>query len=402
MAKAPWLTIIGLGEDGPDGLPPASHCALERAEIIIGAPRHLSLLPNSKAKHVEWVVPFQDGIAILLNLRGRKVVMLTSGDPFWFGAGSVIARHLDRSEWRTLPGVSTFSLAAAHLGWPLEQTPCFGLHAAPLARLRPHLAPGWRAIVLLRDGAAVSGLASWLDNLGFGATVLHVMEALGGARARTRTTLVAGFEPGDIVHPVCVGLEVKGTGPVVGLATGRADVLFENDGQITKRPVRALTLSALAPRYGEHLWDIGGGSGSVAIEWLLSHPSTRATVIEARDERVVRIRRNADHLGVDRLHLVTGEAPAILTGLTAHDLPDAVFIGGGLSDGLLAWLAENLTKGTRLVANSVTLESTALLGEWQARLGGTLLKIELAHSSPLGSKRTWKPSLPLVQWSVVL
>ena len=347
-------------------------------------------------------MPFEDGIAALMDLRGRKVVMLTSGDPFWFGAGSVISRHLDPSEWRALPGVSSFSLAAAHLGWPLESTSCLGLHAAPLARLRPHLAPGWRGIVTLRDGAAVSGLASWLDDLGFGATKLHVMEALGGARARTRVTHAAGFALADIAHPVCVGLEVDGTGSVLGYATGRSDDLFENDGQITKRMMRALTLSALAPRYGEHLWDIGGGSGSVAIEWLLSHPSTSATVIEARADRAARIVRNADHLGVDRLHLVTGEAPAILADLSAQPLPDAVFIGGGLSDGLLTWLVDTLPKGTRLVANSVTLESAALLGQWQTLKGGDLLKVELAQSSPLGTKRTWKPSLPLVQWSVVL
>ena len=399
---APWLTIIGLGEDGPDGLPPASRSALERAELIIGPPRHLGLLPASKARQVEWPVPFEDGIATLLDLRGARVVMLTSGDPFWFGAGSVIARHLGPSEWHTLPGASSFSLAAAHLGWPLENTPCLGLHAAPLSRLRAHLAPGWRGIVTLRDGAAVSGLAEWLNGLGFGASRLHVMEALGGPRARTRTTLAAGFGLEGIAHPVCVGLEVEGTGVVVGYASGREDALFENDGQITKRMVRAMTLSALAPKFGEHLWDIGGGSGSVAIEWLLSHPSTSATVIEAQAERAARILRNADHLGVDRLHLVTGKAPAILSDLARCDLPDAVFIGGGLSNELLVWLMDTLPKGTRLVANSVTLESAALLGQWQALKGGELLKIELAKSSPLGTKRSWKPSLPLVQWSVAL
>ena len=399
MTKAPWLTIIGLGEDGPDGLSDASRAALQGAEFVMGAARHLGLLPEGAGERIEWPVPFADGVARLLSLRGRRVVMLASGDPFWFGAGSVVTRHLEPDEWRALPGPSTFTLAASHLGWALENTACLGLHAAPLTRLRPHLSPGNRAIVLLRDAAAVRDLANWLTGMGFGPSTLHVLEALGGPRARKRQTSADKLDFDDILQPVCVGLDVAGDGQALGLTSGRCDKLFENDGQITKRPMRALTLSALAPRHGEHLWDIGAGSGSVCVEWLLSHPSTSATAIEPRPERAARIRLNADHLGADRLQIVTGEAPASLPGL---EPPDVVFIGGGLSADLLGWLQGNLGKGTRLVANAVTLESQALLADWQARLGGELLRIELAQSRSLGSKRAWRAVLPVVQWSVSL
>jgi len=388
-----------LGEDGPDGLSRASRKALEQAEIIMGPPRHLALLPEVAAQRVEWPVPFADGVMQLLALRGRDVVMLASGDPFWFGAGSVITRHLDPGEWRALPGVSTFSLAGATLGWALESTACLGLHAAPLTRLRPHLSPGNRIIALLRDGDAVRELADWLKDVGFGRSILHVMQALGGPRAQVRSTLADGFDVGDITHPVCVGIEVAGDGVPLGLAAGRSDDIFESDGQITKRPMRALTLSALAPRHGEHLWDIGGGSGSIAIEWLLSHPGTSATTIEPRADRAARIRRNARQLGVDRLQVVTGKAADALAGL---DAPDVVFIGGGLSQELLVWLRDNLAADTRLVANSVTLESDALLSHWQAKLGGDLIRVDLAQVAPLGSRRKWQPSLPLTQWSVTL
>ena len=393
------MTIIGLGEDGPDGLSGASRDALQGAEIIIGPPRHLALLGDTTARQVEWPVPFADGVAQLMGYRGRRVVMLASGDPFWFGAGSVVIRQLDPDEWVAIPGVSTFSLAASRLGWALEQTVCLGLHATPIDRLRPHLYPGTRLIVLLRGGAAVSDLAQWLEQTGFGDTTLHILESLGGPRARHRQSTAATLAFDDIAHPVCVGLEVAGDGLSVGLSAGRCDALFESDGQITKRPVRALTLSALAPRPGEHLWDIGGGSGSIAIEWLLGDPSLGATTIEPRPERAARIRRNADQLGVGRLKVVTGKAPGVLDGLAA---PDVVFIGGGLSEELLIWLRTNLPEGTRIVANVVTLESEALLAHWQAKLGGDLLRIELAQSGPLGSKRAWRPSLPVVQWSVTL
>jgi precorrin-6Y C5,15-methyltransferase (decarboxylating) len=399
MSEAPpWLTILGLGEDGPEGLPPASHAALAAAEVVTGAARHLALLPDLAAETIEWPVPFADGIPRLLALRGRRVVMLASGDPFWFGAGTSVTRHLAPGEWRALPAPSSFSRAAARLGWPLEDTLCLGLHAAPLTRLRPYLDPGARLIVLLRDGAAVADLAVWLAAQGAGATQMTVMEALGGPRERVRGTRADSFALTDIAHPVAVALEPAGDATGPHRASGQPDSLFDNDGQITKRPLRALTLSALAPRPGERLWDIGAGSGSVAIEWLLAHPACQAVAIEADPSRADRLRANADRLGMDRLSLVRGRAPEALAGLPA---PDAVFIGGGLSPALLSALWPVLPPGCRLVANAVTLESEAVLTQAQATHGGSLLRIELAEAAPLGTKRGWKASYPVVQWSVL-
>ena len=395
MAEAPWLTIVGLGEDGPDGLPPASRDALARAEVVMGAARHLSLLRDLGAERVEWPVPFADGLPKLLGFRGRAVVVLASGDPFWFGAGSVVARHLAPGEWRALPGVSSFALAAARLGWPLERVACHGLHAAPLAQLRAGLAPGARAIVLLRDGAAVGDLARFLTDAGFGESTLTVMEALGGPRERIRTTTAEGYTLEDVAHPVCVGVEIAGGGAVLPLAPGRAETWFDHDGQITKAPVRAMTLAALAPTPGAHLWDIGAGSGSVAIEWLLAGPDLTATALEADETRAARIAENASRLGVaSRLEGITGRAPEALATLTRS--PDAVFIGGGLSEALLTALWACIAPGTRVVANAVTLEGEALLAGLP---GGDLMRIEIARAAPLGAKRGWKSAYPIVQWS---
>jgi len=399
MSDTPWLTVLGLGEDGLDGLSPANRQVLDRAEVIMGPPRHLSLVPETGAERIEWPVPFSDGLPILTGFRGRATVVLASGDPFWFGAGSVIARNFEAAEWTARPGQSTFSLAAARLGWPLEGTQTFGLHAAPLTRLRPHLSPGLRAIILLRNGAAVAELATYLTETGFADTQLHVMEALGGPRERARSVSLTEALLGTFDHPVCVGLEVAGKGRVFPKASGKPDDIFETDGQITKRPIRALTLSALAPQRGEHLWDIGGGTGSISIEWLMCDPSLTATTIEPRADRAERIRRNADALGQDRLNVVHGTAPDALSGLP---LPDVVFIGGGLSYELLTWLRDTVPAGTRLVANAVTLESEALLAQWHQNCGGDLLRIELAHSAPLGPRRGWKSAYPVVQWSVTL
>lgn len=397
MVKA-WLTIIGLGEDGPDGLPPASLKALDEAEVIMGPARHMALVPDAGQKRITWPVPFADGVPLLEQHRGRPTVVLASGNPFWFGAGTVIARHLDAEEWRALPGPSVFSLAAARLGWALETTTCLGLHAAPHGRLRPHLALGQRMIVTLRDGAALADLMGYLSDHGFSETSLHILEALGGPRERLRRFRADDIPPGDVLSPVAVALDVKGGGGIPH-ASGRSDSLFANDGQITKRPVRALTLSALAPRPGEMLWDIGAGSGSIAIEWLMAHPATRAVAIEAEPARAARIADNARALGQDRLQTVLGSAPSALADLPP---PDAVFVGGGCSRALLDWLGVSLAPGTRLVANAVTLETEALLGDAHSRLGGTLMRFEISESQPLGTRRGWKSSYPIVQWSVTL
>ncbi len=392
------MVIIGLGEDGPEGLSPASRAALERAEIVMGPPRHLALLPDLDAERVDWPVPFADGLDLLQGFRGRQVAVLASGDPFWHGAGSVIARRFAPGEWRALPGVSCFSLAAARLGWALDRTLCLGQHAAPLTRLRPYLARGVRMILTLRDGGAVADLGGYLAGLGFGASTFWVMEALGGPRERV-TEVQARAVSGAFSHPVVVAVEVVGEGAALPCASGIEDAFFDSDGVMTKRPVRALTLSALAPKPGERLWDIGGGSGSIGIEWLLSHPTTKALAIEPRAERIALIRANAAALGVDRLQVVEGRAPEALAGL---DAPDVVFVGGGLGADLLDWLFAHLPAGTRLVANAVTLESEAQLIAAHAARGGDLMRIELAQAAPLGPRRGWKSAYPVLQWSVVL
>lgn len=395
----PWLTIVGMGEDGADGLSRAAREALDTATLIMGAARHLSLLPALNAELRPWPVPFEDGIAPLMALRGRPVVMLASGDPFWFGAGATITRHLRPGEWTVHPAPSTFTLAASRLGWPLQETECHGLHAAPLARLRPSLIPGRRILVLLRDGRAVKALADYLTEAGFGASTLHVLEALGGPRERIRTTSADAFDLQDVAHLVAAGIAVAGEGKTLPRVSGLPDDWFDHDGQITKSPVRALTLSALAPRPGETLWDIGAGSGSIAIEWLLAHPSTQAVAFEADQVRVARAGANAAALGVDRLTLIEGRAPDILRG---RSRPDAIFIGGGLSQSLLESLWSLPGGPTRLVANAVTLESEALLAQWHAQKGGTLLRIELSEAAPLGTRRGWRSAYPIVQWSVTL
>lgn len=390
----PWLTIIGMGEDGPMGLPDASRAALAGAATVFGAPRHLALAQVG-ARGRAWPVPFD--LAPLLALRGTRVAALVSGDPFWCGAGGSLAAALDAHEWRAMPAPGVLSLAGARLGWRLEDTVTLGLHAAPLARLRPHLARGCRIIVTLRDGRAPAELAAWLVTQGAGAARLSVLERLGGPQERIRHARADGFAL-DCSAPVAVAIDgadlPRGFG--LGASPGRPEDVFAHDGQITRSPVRALTLAALAPRPGDMLWDIGGGSGSVSVEWVLA--GGRATTIEPRADRLANIAANIDAFGLaGRMVAVAGAAPLALAGLPP---PDAVFVGGGADAALMAHLWDLLPSGSRLVANAVTLETESLLADCHARHGGRLLRIDLAEAAPLGRMRGWSAARPVVQWAV--
>jgi precorrin-6Y C5,15-methyltransferase (decarboxylating) len=389
----PWLTIIGIGEDGLAGLSEASRKALAAAETVFGGERHLALAEiGSRGRR--WPVPFAaDGV---LSCRGRPTVVLASGDPFWHGVGATLAERLNKSEWIAHPAPSAFSLAAARLGWRLESVVCIGLHAAPFENLVPHLARGERIICLLRDGRAALDLAGWLTAHGWGESELWTLAALGGPHESATRQRADGYTADPAVGLVAVALEAEGS---LGLprSSGLADALFAHDGQITKRPMRSLALSSLAPRPRERLWDIGAGSGSISVEWALRGGT--AVAIEARNDRAANIVRNAAAFGLaNRITVIEGAAPAALANL---EVPEAVFVGGGLDAAMFDCLWPMLAPGTRLVAHAVTLETDALLSELHRRHGGEMMRVEIAHAGRLGRYRSWEAERPMVQWSTV-
>ncbi|MFG1190900.1 precorrin-6y C5,15-methyltransferase (decarboxylating) subunit CbiE [Xanthobacter flavus] len=392
-----WVSIVGIGEDGAEGLSPAARTAVSAAAIVFGGARHLALAGDLvKGETRVWPSPFSlDGV---LAARGRRVCVLASGDPFLYGVGARLARHLPAEEMAAFPAPSAFALAAARLGWAQQEADLLSLHGRPLARLRPFLQDGARLLLLTSDGDGPAQVAAFATAHGCGASRLTVLEALGGPAERIRSTTAEAFDLKDVAALNVVALEVRAApdAPILPLAAGLADDLFEHDGQITKREVRALTLSSLAPRRGELLWDIGAGAGSIAIEWLLAHPSLSAIAIEGHGERAARIGRNAHKLGVPHLKVVEGAAPGALAGLPT---PDVIFIGGGASEpGVFDTALAALKPGGRMVANAVTLETEALLIAAHARLGGTLTRISLARSVAVKGMTGWRPAMPVTQW----
>lgn len=396
----PWLSIVGIGEDGLDGLSAVARERLARAELVAGGRRHLALVASLAKPTLEWDTPFSASIPKLLAHRGKRVVVLCSGDPFWYGAGSVLAEAVPAEETVAIPAPSTFAWAAARLRWRLEETVTLGLHARPIELMRPHLRNRSRLIVLVRDGAAATQVAAYLNGTGFGPSRLTVLEALGGPRERIRTATSAGFAFDDVASPVALGIETVAEpgAAILPCVAGLPDELFTHDGQLTKREIRAVTLSTLAPRGGELLWDIGAGSGAIGIEWLLAHPANRAVGIEARQDRLNTARSNAQSLGVPHFDLRLGTAPDALKDLPT---PDVVFVGGGASrDGVLDTVWQALPAGGRLVVNSVTLETESMLVAWQARCGGALLRLSVERAGAVGGRTGWRAAMPVVQWSV--
>jgi precorrin-6B C5,15-methyltransferase / cobalt-precorrin-6B C5,C15-methyltransferase len=398
-ASPRWLSIVGIGEDGVDGLSAVARALISGAEIVFGGRRHLALAASLiRGAARPWPSPFDGAADEVLAYRGRPVCVLASGDPFQYGVGAVLARKIDAREMNVVPAPSAFSLAAARLGWALPETVLLSLHGRALDLIRPHLQPSARILALTSDGEGPPALARLLAEIGFGSSRMTVLEALGGPRERIRSTTADAYDFGavDALNVVAVDVAAAPGARVLARTPGLADDLFEHDGQITKREIRALTLSSLAPRRGELLWDIGAGSGSVAIEWMLADPSLRAVAVEQKADRAARISRNAAAFGVPGLHVIEGAAPAALAGLAA---PDAIFVGGGAGHaGVLDAASRALRPGGRLVVNAVTLETEGLLLARHAALGGELIRIAIARADAVGTMSGWRPALPVTQW----
>ncbi|WJN58105.1 precorrin-6y C5,15-methyltransferase (decarboxylating) subunit CbiE [Pseudomonas sp. SO81] len=389
-----WLTVVGIGEEGYAGLGKAARRALLAAECIVGAPRQLDLLPPCiRAPRQNWPSPFS--LEPVLQRRGTPTCVLASGDPMLYGVGASLARQVSEGEMLVLPAPSSYSLAAARLGWPLQDVTLLSVVARPLTNVTAHLHQAQRLLILCNDGASPAAIAALLRERGFGASRLSVLEHLGGPLERRIDGLATSWNVEAVAALNLLAVECRADAGVqaLPLTIGLPDDAYRHDGQLTKRDVRAITLARLAPRPGELLWDVGAGCGSISIEWLRSHPSCRAIAIEANEGRQQLIAHNRDALGVPQLQLVAGEAPEALAGL---EFPDAIFIGGGVTvPGVLELCWQALKPGGRLIANAVTLQSEATLVAFREQHGGELTRIAIAQAQPLGDFDTWRSALPI-------
>jgi len=396
--STPWLTVVGIGEDGLNGLNPIARAVIDAAEIMVGGTRHLAMLPPDNRKRLIWTNPLSRTIDDIAALKGRAVCVLATGNPMWFGIGATLRQRFGLDEMRVIPSPSAFSLAAARLGWPLADVECLSVHGRPLERIRAFVQPGARLLVLSYGGDTPSQTARLLQEMGYGPSRLTALAHMEGPEERITTNTASDWGSQRVADLNILAIECKAAPGTRAWSRvgGLPDEAFVHDGQLTKREARAITLAALAPLPGECLWDVGAGCGSIAIEWMRAARGATAHAIEREPARIAMIADNALALGVPELHVVAGRAPEQFARLPE---PDAIFLGGGISNpGLLdaAWSA--LKRGGRLVANAITIEAQNELMAALARHGGEMIRLDVAQAAPIGGHSTWRPKLSLMQW----
>lgn len=394
-----WLHIVGIGEDGMDGLTPATRAVVEAAEVIVGGDRHHKLSDNTTAERVAWPSPFNALVDLLVSKRGKRVVVLATGDPLWFSVGARIGREIAPSEIVYHPQLSAFQLAAARMGWSMADLETLTVHGRPVEQMIAFIQPEARLLILTTGAETPGQIAQFLTERGFGRSKMSVLAAMGGKdEARFDGVAESWDHEVPAFNTLAVECVAAPDAALLPRVPGLADELFQHDGTMTKQEVRAATLAKLMPMRGALLWDVGTGCGSIAVEWMRGARYARAIGIEPRADRRAMAAANALALGVPKLQLVEGRVPEALSGLEA---PDAVFIGGGLSRETFeaSWAA--LRPLGRMVCNAVTLESEALLLELHKEHGGQLVKLSVNRAEPIGGLTGWRPLMPVTQWSLI-
>ena len=396
-----WLSVVGIGEDGFEALTPRAKTLVENADTIVGGERHLGMLPENGSLKLTWTRPLSDVMHRIGENRDTPVCVLATGDPMFFGIGVTLGRYFQPDEMEIVPSISAFSLAAARLGWSLAEVEKLSLHGRPLTLIVPFLAPNQKLLILSDGANTPAQIARLLEERGYGASRLTVLEHMGGPREKVLSMAAAEWDEQDTVPFNTIGIKcVAGEdATILSRGSGLPDEVFTNDGNITKREVRAVTLSRLSPIPGQHLWDIGAGCGSVSIEWMRFHSLCKATAIEIRSDRIEMIARNAIYLGVPQLGMLEADAIDVIPDL---DPPDAIFIGGGISKpGIFELCWDSLNSNGRLVANVVTLQGEATLAALHQKYGGYLTRMNVSRAQPVGSFTGWKPLMAVTQFSVV-
>jgi len=399
-----WLTVVGIGETGMASLSAAARCLVEQAEVIIGGDRHQDLAPNVTATRLTWPSPFDAMIDEIRAHKGRRIVVLVTGDPLWYSVGARILRAIPAAEIEFHPQLSAFQWASCRMGWSLADVETLTAHGRAAEQVVPYFWPGARLIILTAGSQTPGEVARLLAARGYGASRMTVLASLGGPEERRIEAVADAWAANDPIEEIpsfhTIAVECSDSPEtLLPRLPGLPDDAFTHDGVMTKREVRALTLARLMPARNEMLWDIGTGCGSVAVEWMRAGRDALAIGIDPNPDRLALAQQNATALGAPKLTMIEGRAPEALAGLP---LPNAVFIGGGLSRETVEAARAALPRNGRLVANAVTLETEALLIALQAEIGGELTRIAIDRAGPVGGLTGWRPMRPVVQWSLIV
>ena len=409
-----WLFVIGIGEDGWDDLSADARDLLYESEIVLGGERHLKMLPKDwEGERIVWSSPIREAVSKIVSWRPedsasvQKVAIMASGDPLCYGIATKLLRHLPIEEIWIKPALTTFSLMCSRIGWSLPDVETLTIHGRPVEMLHPFVQPGAKLLVLSKGEESPEQAAKLLCERGFGKSIITVLEHLGGRKERQFSGPADSWNhpEGAALNAMAIECIPESNATILSRIPGLPDEAFFHDGQLTKREIRAVSLSRLMPVVDQVLWDVGAGCGSVAIEWMRTSPRCRAVAIEKSKSRLKLIEQNSQELGVPMLQIISGSAPEVLADLPA---PDAVFIGGGLSSGNLLQTCWNALKpGGRLVANAVTLEGEQKLLQWQnenagkSGASGDLTRLSISRAEKIGKFQGWKEMRSVIQLAVI-
>ncbi len=398
--KTPWLTIIGIGDDGFDSLNEIAHHAITNATLIIGGDRHLQFLPKTiTCKLLRWSSPIQTSIDKLLTHQGQPVCILASGDPLCHGIATTLLRSIPLAEMQIIPSLSAFTLARSRLGWSNTEVETISLCGRDPAFFRAALYPNAKLLILSSDQHTPNIVCDRLTEWGYGDADITILEHLGGSKENQLHTIARQRVTKPIAPLNTIAIQTHNSQFSIPYAQFPIpDAQYQHDGQITKQEIRTLTLAALSPFPGQLLWDVGAGSGSIGIEWMRTHPRNQAIAIESHPDRLANITHNAKNLGVPNLKIIAGRAPEALQNLQR---PDSIFVGGGITQsGVFETCWDALNDGGRMVINGVTLETEMKLFQLKQAHGGSLTRIQIQRAEPIGNFLGWKSLSPITQWLV--
>ena len=398
------ISIVGICESGIDSLEPSARKRVRGANVLVGSKRHLQLVPKRIGQtHLLWRANFSQVLPLLRKPKpGERIVILSTGDPLWFGIAERLIKTLGPKAIEIFPNVNAFSLAAARLSWglsdPMVRT--ISIHSQPFSAINKEIISGHRLLILSKDGDSPKQIATLLMERGFGESKIAVLEHMGGNKERrVNGTASDNWKKYSFSNLNILAVDCKASTQAVqwSLNPGLPEKAYIHDGKITKRVIRAVTISALEPMPGHVLWDVGSGSGSIAIEWLRSCSSVKAVAIERDKKQLSRIKLNSETLGTPHLKIVEGQAPKIF--LKIKENPQKIFIGGGISSPkIINECIERLLPTGLIIANSVTIESKQKLLRLWKKYGGDLTTLATSSANSIGRYNAFRPAMEVMQW----
>ncbi|WP_439033330.1 precorrin-6y C5,15-methyltransferase (decarboxylating) subunit CbiE [Agarivorans sp. QJM3NY_33] len=402
------ITVVGVNEDGCISLSSRAVNAIAQARVVAGHPRHMAWFPQFDGLFLDMSQGFSEWLNELIDESEEgAVVILASGDPLFYGIGHALLKRVKREELAFIPALSSVQLAFAKLALPWSQAQFISCHGRALAGLVSQMQQASLFAILTDDKNTPQVIAQHLAKFNQADWRLSVCEQLADVNEQISEFSVAQlaahpepFSPLNLIIALRQSELVWG-----GYGQFSEDSCFSKrspqHGLISKQPVRHLALAAMRIRPADTVWDIGAGSGSIAIEAAKFCWQGQVFAIESNPECYAGIEHNIHAHSTDNVCLVQAKAPQALQDLAP---PDAIFIGGsrGQMQLILDHCWQVLKPQGRLLISAVTLDTVAELYQWgkQQNLRFQVQLVNVAQTQPLANYQRYQAENPIHLFSI--